>query len=76
MATCVSSSVTDLRLNDADEAILRELEHGRVTAAFLDRRIDWSREYITQRLRRMEEHGIVENLEGTGLYELNESHRE
>ncbi|MCX2818394.1 hypothetical protein EGH25_03380 [Haladaptatus sp. F3-133] len=65
--------MSDIRLNDADEAILKELEHGRVTAVYLDRRIDWSREYITQRLRRMEEHGIVENLESTGLYELNRS---
>lgn len=64
--------VTDLRLNDADEAILRELGSGRATAAYLAERIDWSREYITQRLRRLEEHGIVDNLEDTGLYELTE----
>lgn len=62
--------MVDIRLNDADEAILQELRHGRVTAAFLARRIDWSREYLTQRLRRLEEHEIVENLESTGLYEL------
>lgn len=62
--------MVDIRLNDADEAILRELRNGRGTAAFLDRRIEWSREYITQRLRRLEEHGVVENLEDTGLYEL------
>jgi len=64
--------VTRIRLNDADEAILEEMQQGRVTAAYLDRRTDWSREYITQRLRRMEEHGVVENLKGTGLYELKE----
>jgi len=63
----------DIRLNDADKAILRELRDGRGTAAFLDRRIEWSREYITQRLRRLEEHGVVENLEDTGLYELRQS---
>lgn len=62
--------MADIRLNDADVSILQELRDGRATAAFLDRRIDWSREYITQRLRRLEEHGIVENLEDTGLYEL------
>jgi DNA-binding HxlR family transcriptional regulator len=62
--------MVDIRLNNADEAILRELRDGRGTAAFLDRRTEWSREYITQRLRRLEEHGIVENLEDTGLYEL------
>lgn len=65
--------MVDIRLNDADKAILRELRDGRGTAAFLDRRIEWSREYITQRLRRLEEHGVVENLEDTGLYELRQS---
>jgi len=30
------------------------------------------REYITQRLRRLQEHGVVRNLEDTGLYELTE----
>jgi DNA-binding HxlR family transcriptional regulator len=39
-------------------------------AMYLERRIDWTREYITQRLRRLQEHGLVENLEDTGLYEL------
>ena len=62
--------MADIRLNDADQAILEELQHGRVTAAFLDQRINWSRGYITQRLRRMQEHGLVKNLEDTGLYEL------
>ncbi len=62
--------MADISLNDADEAILEELELGRVTAAFLSERIDWSRSYITQRLRRLEEHKFVENLEDTGLYEL------
>lgn len=62
--------MADIRLNDADNAILREIQSGRVTAAFLSERIDWSRGYITQRLRRLEEHGFVTNLEDTGLYEL------
>lgn len=62
--------MAEIRLNDADNAILREVEDGRVTAAFLSERIDWSRGYITQRLRRLEEHGFVTNLEDTGLYEL------
>jgi len=62
--------MADIPLNDADEAILEELELGRVTAAFLSERIDWSRSYITQRLRRLEEHELVENLEDTGLYEM------
>lgn len=62
--------MADIRLNDADRAILAEMQKGRATAAYLERRIDWAREYITQRLRRLEEHGIIENLGDTGLYEL------
>lgn len=62
--------MADIELNGADEAILSELEEGRVTAAYLSGQIDWSREYITQRLRRLEEHGVVENLGQTGLYAL------
>lgn len=62
--------MADIRLNDADEAILRHLRKGRVTAAFLAQRTDWQREYLTQRLVRLDEHGIVRNLEGAGLYEL------
>ena len=62
--------MADITLNDTDQAVLLELKEGRVTAAFLNKRIEWSREYITQRLRRLEEHGVVDNLENTGLYEI------
>jgi metal-sulfur cluster biosynthetic enzyme len=65
-----SCPVTDIRLNAADQAILEELEDGRATAAYLSYQIDWEREYITQRLRRLDEHNIVRNLENCGLYEL------
>lgn len=64
--------MVDVRLNDADRAIIQELQEGRATAAYLSTKIDWKREYITQRLKRMEEHSIVENLNETGLYELTE----
>lgn len=62
--------MANIRLNDADEAILQHLQDGRVTAAFLAKRTDWEREYLTQRLIRLDEHGFVQNLEGVGLYEL------
>lgn len=62
--------MSDPSLNEADQAILSELESGRATAAYLETQIDWSRQYITQRLRRLEEHGIIRNMNGTGLYEL------
>lgn len=62
--------MTDIRLNAADRTIIRYLREGRATAAFLSKRTDWKREYLTQRLIRLEEHGIVRNLEDVGLYEL------
>lgn len=62
--------MVDFALNEADRAVISELRNGRVTAAFLAHRIDWSREYLTQRLVRLEEHGIARNLESVGLYEL------
>lgn len=62
--------MADVTLNEADQAVISELRRGRVTAAFLARRTDWSREYLTQRLIRLEEHGITANLESVGLYEL------
>lgn len=61
--------MTDIRINDADRTILDSLEEGRVTAVYLEGETRWSRQYLTQRLKRLEEHGIVENL-GSGLYEL------
>lgn len=67
--------MTDIRLNDADDAIFRKLRDGRATAVFLEKRTEWSRQYITQRLRRLEEHDIVANLEDTGLYELRDARR-
>lgn len=60
-----------VRFNECDEAILCYLEEGRVTSAYLETKIEWSRSYITQRLKRLEEHELVQNLGDTGLYELN-----
>lgn len=62
-------AINDIRLNDADEAILGVLEEGRNVPANIEDRIEYNRHYISQRLRRMAEHGIVTNL-GSGLYEL------
>ncbi len=61
-----------VRFNDCDNAILTHLQEGRVTSAYLATEIEWSRSYITQRLKRLEEHEVVQNLGDTGLYELNE----
>ncbi len=62
-------AIHDIRLNEADRVILDALEDGRNLAANLEDEIDYERHYISQRLRRLAEHGIVTNL-GNGLYEL------
>lgn len=59
-----------VRFNECDEAIISYLQEGRVTSAYLETEIEWSRSYITQRLKRMEEHELVRNMGDTGLYEL------
>lgn len=63
-------------LREVDEAMLRYLREGRVTPAYARLRMqadgvgEYSRGYVQQRLKRFEEHGHVENLLDTGLYEL------
>ena len=59
-----------VRFNECDKTILYHLQEGRVTSAYLETEIEWSRSYITQRLKRLEEHEVVRNLGDTGLYEL------
>lgn len=68
-------SPSDLR--EIDETLLSYLREGRVTAAYARKRIldETPRDSITgaylgQRLQRFEEHGHVENLYNSGLYEL------
>jgi len=70
-------------LREVDELILGYLQEGRVTPAYCRDRIleEGHRESITstycgQRLQRLEEHDHVENLLGTGLYELRGDPRE
>jgi predicted transcriptional regulator len=60
-------------LNDCDEAIIKVLREGRSTAKYLETVIDWNRQYITQRLLRLENIGLVENLNNTGLYQIKSS---
>ncbi|RLM87896.1 winged helix-turn-helix domain-containing protein [Haloarcula sp. Atlit-7R] len=56
-------------LNDADESIINTLREGRNTPSILARELDYSREYVSQRLRRLREHDIVARVD-RGLYEL------
>ena len=68
-------SPSDLR--EIDQTLLGYLREGRVTAAYARKRVldETPRDSITgaylgQRLQRFEEHGHVENLYDSGLYEL------
>jgi DNA-binding IclR family transcriptional regulator len=63
--------MVDINLNEADEAIIEELREGRNLAANIARETGYDRQYISDRLTRLREHKIVENL-GAGLYELQE----
>lgn len=70
-------------LREIDEVILDYLQEGRVTPAYCRDRIldDDVRDEITstycgQRLGRLEEHGHVNNLYDTGLYQLISDPRE
>lgn len=62
-------------LNDTDEALLDLLAEGRVTPRYARLELDISREYVSQRLRRLEEHGHVEKVD-RGLYGLLSDPRE
>lgn len=61
--------MADIRMTDADWAIIEILESGRNNAPNISRETGYTRQYITERLRRMEEHDIVVNI-GAGIYEL------
>lgn len=61
--------MAEIELNSADESIVQVLEEGRNTPSNIARRLDYSREYVSQRLKRLREHGLVERVD-RGLYEL------
>lgn len=69
------------RLWDVDEDLLDLLAEGRVTPVYASRRLeaedlrDVSNTYVGKRLRRLEEHGVVENLLDSSIYELVEDPR-
>jgi len=62
-------------LNPSDEAILDMLRGGRCTPSYIAKETGYSRQNITNRLRRLAEHGYVVKID-TGLYELSEDPRE
>jgi len=62
-------------LNDTDRELLAVLTDGRVTPTFAAEEIGVSREYASERLKRLLEHGHVQKL-AAGLYELVSDPRE
>lgn len=61
--------MAEIDLNEADEGIVDHLREGRNTPSNLARHLDYSREYVSQRLKRLTEHNVVERVD-RGLYEL------
>jgi DNA-binding Lrp family transcriptional regulator len=59
----------DIELNNADQKIVTALGSGRNTPSNLAEELGYSREYVSQRLKRLREHDIVQRV-GRGLYEL------
>ncbi|EMA18998.1 hypothetical protein C443_17848 [Haloarcula argentinensis DSM 12282] len=62
-------------MREVDSYLLTYLDEGRVTPSYARRRLkddmeEYSRGYVQQRLKRLEEHSHVDNLFDTGLYEL------
>lgn len=62
-------------LNDTDTALLDVLHDGRVTPTYAADKLDVSREYASDRLKRLTEHNCVEKV-APGLYELVEDPRD
>ena len=58
-----------IRLNETDKKVIGELDEGRNVPANIAEQLDLSRQYVQQRLRRLEEHGHVQNI-GRGVYEM------
>lgn len=69
MAAKVQPVLEPRQLNEADQEILDELHAGRASPSYLSEQTGVEQTYINQRLRRLDEHGHVENL-ARGLWEL------
>lgn len=69
------------KLNDADRLVLDVLQEGRATPTLVrrileDRGHEFSRQYVSQRIKRLTEHGHLENLYETGVYAIVRDPRE
>ena len=67
--------MADISLSETDDRIIEILQEGRNVPANIAEELDFSRGYIQQRLKRLEEHGYVTNI-GRGVYELIDDPRE
>ena len=61
--------MSSIQLSDTDNEIIEILEEGRNAPLNIANRLDLTRQYVQQRLRRLEEHSHVQNI-GSGVYEL------
>lgn len=69
MGTSTSMPLSADQLNPTDRQILKYLDEGRCTAAYIAENTGYSDGNIRNRLYRLEEHGHAVNL-GGGLWEL------
>ena len=65
----MSVTLSPDQLNETDHEILRELRDGRVTPGYLSERLEISRPYASERLKRLYEHEHIDRI-ASGLYEL------
>jgi DNA-binding Lrp family transcriptional regulator len=63
-----------IQLSDTDQEILEILEEGRNAPLNIANRLDFTRQYVQRRLKRLEEHGHVQNI-GSGVYEITDDPR-
>lgn len=59
----------DLPLSEADEKIIDHLREGRNLPSNIAEDVGFTRQYVSNRIKRLREHGYVENI-GNGVYEL------
>lgn len=65
----------NIRLNDTDRAILREIdENGRATTTLLAETVDVSRTYAGDRIRRLREHEFLTEV-APNLYQITDTGR-
>ena len=63
----------DIYINEVDHAILNEIEdHGRATSGLLADIIDKSQPYVSKRVTRLREHGVLVEV-ASGLYDTPEA---